>query len=99
MITNILHYRKRSGYGSKTYVDETRMRQIDLVNKAEEPIGNRIIEVPQDKGEIHKRAPYGKFISYVPIGSIKRGEALVKTGNGKPYLVQVAMVLIYQALL
>ena len=67
----------------KTYVDETRMRQIDLVDKAEEPIGNRIIEVPQDKGEIHKRAPYGKFISYVPIGSIKRGEALVKTGNGK----------------
>lgn len=67
----------------KTYVDETRMRQIDISEPSEEPIGSQIIEVPKDKTTIHKRAPYGEFISYVPIGSIQRGEALVKTGNGK----------------
>ncbi|OLQ69930.1 cytochrome C [Photobacterium proteolyticum] len=66
-----------------TYVDSTRMRQVDLTKNTEEPIGNRIIEVAVDKEIIHKRSPYGQFISYVPQGSIERGQALVKTGNGK----------------
>lgn len=67
----------------RTYIDETRMRQIESVGQTEVPIENKIIEIPQDKNVIKKRDPYGKFISYVPLGSIKRGESLVKTGNGK----------------
>ncbi|QUM76696.1 c-type cytochrome [Moritella sp. 24] len=66
-----------------TYVDSTRMRQIDTSKKVEEPIGNRIIEVPLDKELVHKRAPLSEFISYVPEGSIERGQNLVQTGGGK----------------
>jgi cytochrome c553 len=49
-----------------------------------EPIGQRIIEVPE-KGEETEtlRNPHSGFIAYVPPGSIKKGEALVTTGAGK----------------
>jgi len=66
-----------------TYVDSTRMRQIDNSTTVSEPIGNRIIEVPVDKDVVHKRAPLSEFISYVPVGSISRGQSLVQTGGGK----------------
>lgn len=39
-----------------------------------EPIGTRVVEVPDD-------ATSG-FVAYVPMGSLKRGEALVTTGGG-----------------
>jgi cytochrome c553 len=49
-----------------------------------EPIGNRVITLPQDQTRVTKRDPHSGFVSYVPVGSIKKGEALVKTGaNGK----------------
>lgn len=66
-----------------TYVDETRMRQIDTSTTSLESINNRIIEVPVDKDIVHKRAPLSEFISYVPEGSIERGKNLVQTGGGK----------------
>jgi cytochrome c553 len=66
-----------------TYVDNTRMRQIDTAKPSQEPINNRIIEVPVDKELVHKRAPVSEFISYVPVGSIERGKNLVQTGGGK----------------
>jgi cytochrome c553 len=67
---------------AKTYVDDTRMRL--RVEPAEmEAIGNRIIEVPDDYNEVKKRNPEGRFISYVPVGSIARGKSLVTTGDGK----------------
>ena len=66
-----------------TYVDSTRMRQIDTSKTSSEPIGNRIIEIPVDKDIVHKRAPLSEFISYVPVGSIARGKNLVQTGGGK----------------
>jgi len=47
-----------------------------------EPIGNRIIVVPQDKERAESRDMHSGFIDYVPIGSIKAGEALVTTGAG-----------------
>ena len=51
---------------------------------ADEPIGDRIIEVPEnvEAVEMH-RDPRAGFIAYVPPGSIKRGEELVTTGGGK----------------
>lgn len=50
-----------------------------------EPLGNRIIEIPEDaERKDMYRDPKSGFLAYVPKGSIKRGEALVvKGGNGK----------------
>lgn len=44
-----------------------------------EPLGNRIIEVPVNAEATEVlRDPHSGFIAYAPIGSIKKGEALVK---------------------
>ena len=49
-----------------------------------EPIGTRIIEVPEDTERTETlRDPRSGFIAYVPPGSLKRGEELVKTGAGR----------------
>jgi cytochrome c553 len=49
-----------------------------------EPIGDRIIEVPEDTERTETlRDPHSGFVAYVPIGSIRAGEALVTTGGGK----------------
>lgn len=49
-----------------------------------EPIGQRIVEIPQDYKRVELRDPTAGFVAYVPTGSINKGEALVKTGgNGK----------------
>jgi cytochrome c553 len=51
---------------------------------AKEPIGVRIMETPVDFERTELRDPRSGFIAYVPKGSIKKGEALVKTGgNGR----------------
>ena len=46
-----------------------------------EPIGQRIVEVPEDAVQFEHRDTRSQFIAYVPKGSIERGEALVKTGG------------------
>ena len=49
-----------------------------------EPIGDRIIEVPENGEAVAVlRSPRVGFIAYAPVGSIKKGEVLVKTGGGK----------------
>jgi cytochrome c553 len=48
-----------------------------------EPIGTRILEIPEDNDRTDLRDPRSGFIAYVPTGSIKRGEALVTTGGGR----------------
>lgn len=49
-----------------------------------EPLGQRIIETPVDAEATEVlRDPRSPFIAYVPLGSIKQGEALVTTGGGK----------------
>jgi cytochrome c553 len=64
----------------KTYVNRARQRLL-LSGGATEPIGNRIIEVPQDSARVVARDPYSGFIAYVPVNSLPKGEALVKTGG------------------
>jgi cytochrome c553 len=67
----------------KTYVSKTRMR-LPLASGGMEPIGDRIIEVPEDPARGTSRDPHSGFIAYVPPGSLAKGEALVKTaGAGK----------------
>ena len=46
----------------------------------QEPIGQRIIEIPTDSERFESRDSRAKFIAYVPIGSIRKGELLVKDG-------------------
>ena len=46
-----------------------------------EPIGQRIIETPEDAAQFEHRDTRSKFIAYVPKGSIEKGEALVTTGG------------------
>jgi len=46
-----------------------------------EPIGRRIVEVPEDVAQFEHRDPRSQFIAYVPNGSIAKGEVLVKTGG------------------
>jgi cytochrome c553 len=48
-----------------------------------EPIGNRILEVPEDtKLTTELRDDHSGFIAYAPAGSVKAGEALVTKGGG-----------------
>jgi len=49
-----------------------------------EPLGKRILETPvnAEASEV-LRDPHSSFFAYVPIGSIKKGEALVTKGAGK----------------
>src|SRR5437773_11404688 len=46
-----------------------------------EPIGRRILEIPEYPYRTEIRDPHSGFIAYVPPGSIARGEALVKGGG------------------
>lgn len=51
---------------------------------ADEPLGNRIIEVPENADLVEiQRSQHVGFVAYAPPGSIKRGEELVTTGGGK----------------
>ena len=49
-----------------------------------EPLGNRILETPVN-GEATEvlRDPHSSFLAYVPVGAVKKGEALVTKGGGK----------------
>ena len=67
----------------KTFVGGGRMR-FASPEGGTEPIGNRIITLPQDQSRVTKRDPHSGFIAYVPPGSLAKGETLVKNGgNGK----------------
>jgi len=48
-----------------------------------EPIGERIIETPENLERTELRDDHSGFIAYVPPGSVKRGEALVNGNSSK----------------
>jgi len=56
---------------------------IPTAKELTEPTGNRIIEVPEDWERVELRDPKASFVSYVPKGSVAKGEALVASGGGK----------------
>ena len=64
----------------KTYIGKGRMRFV-AAEGGSEPIGSRIIEVPQDPINAARRDPRAGFIAYVPPGSLKKGETIVKSGS------------------
>jgi cytochrome c553 len=57
---------------------------LALEGSEKEPIGKRIIEVPEstEASEMY-RDPRSGFIAYAPPGSVKKGEALAASGGGK----------------
>jgi cytochrome c553 len=68
---------------AKSYVGEGNMR-FASEGAAEEPIGRRIIELPDNEERAKLRDPHSPFVAYVPRGSIKAGDTLATTGgNGK----------------
>jgi cytochrome c553 len=52
-------------------------------NAGSEPIGDRIIELPQDPERMEMRDSRIGFIARVPVGSLAKGETLVMSGGGK----------------
>jgi cytochrome c553 len=66
----------------KTYVGPGNKR-LRLPGGATEPIGNRIIEIPEDEAVVLNRDPRSGFVAFVPKGSIAKGQAIVTTGADK----------------
>jgi len=85
-------------FGSLPWTQRIRVVETDLVPKTRivgnlflpleqiktEPIGSRIIEVPEDEDQTETlRNPRVGFVAYVPPGSVARGKELVTTGGAK----------------
>jgi len=64
----------------KSYVGTGGMR-FPLEPAGDEPLGDRIIELPQAPARMELRDSRSGFIAYVPKGSLARGETLVKAGG------------------
>ncbi len=68
----------------KTRISAGMFVALDGEQAGKEPIGQRIIEVPEDGVATDVlRNPRSPFVAYVPQGSLKKGEALVNNGAGK----------------
>jgi len=65
----------------KTYINTAGRHHLLSPEGGTEPIGHRIIEVPEDAFRMANRDPHSGFIAYVPPRSVKAGEELVKTGG------------------
>jgi cytochrome c553 len=66
----------------QTFVGKGNMRFV-LPGGTDEPLGQRIIEVPEDAVRAEARDPHSANIAYVPKGSLGKGEVLALNGGGK----------------
>ena len=64
-----------------TYLTPAFMRLVDNPDELQD-IGQRIITLPEDVDLVLARDPVAGFVSYVPPGSLERGERIVKEGLG-----------------
>lgn len=65
----------------KSYVERGGMR-LRSPSGGTEPLGKRIIVLPEDEERIMRRDPHGSVTTaYVPVGSIARGQELATTGS------------------
>jgi cytochrome c553 len=67
---------------AKSYLGNGGMR-YPVEGGGAEPLGNRIIELPQSDLSAESRDPRTGFVAHVPPGSIMKGEEIVATGGGK----------------
>jgi cytochrome c553 len=65
----------------RTFVGQGRMRFLDPKGGTE-PLGNRIITLPEDQDRVRLRDPKSGFVAYAPPGSVAKGKALAETGGG-----------------
>ncbi len=63
----------------KTYI--ARLFFVKRPDGGTEPLGRRIIEMPDDEVQFELRDSRSQFTAYVPPGSLARGEALARTGG------------------
>ncbi|MEY4880453.1 MAG: hypothetical protein RJB62_1922 [Pseudomonadota bacterium] len=65
-----------------TFVGAGNMRHAEVGDAAGmEPLGNRIIEIPEDSERAELRDSHSPFQAFVPVGSIAKGEAVSAAGN------------------
>jgi cytochrome c553 len=65
-------------------VPKTHVRDLFLAameGNEKEAIGQRIIEIPENVEHFLSRDSRARFIAYVPVGSIKKGQALAASGD------------------
>jgi len=65
----------------KSFVSTRGRMRLPLPAGGTEPLGNRIIELPQDAARAESRDPHSGFVAYVPVGSIEKGKRLVASGG------------------
>jgi cytochrome c553 len=63
-------------------VDPDTLMRTALAGASTEPLGSRIVELPESESGLRKRDAHSGFIAYVPKGSLAKGKALVtKAGD------------------
>jgi cytochrome c553 len=65
-------------------VPRTYIARLFFVKKPEggsEPLGRRIVEMPDDVEQFELRDTRSQFTAYVPVGSVAKGEVLARTGG------------------
>lgn len=65
----------------RTYI--ARLFFVKVPEGGTEPLGRRIIEMPDDVEQFELRDTRSQFTAYVPVGSTAKGEALAKTGGAE----------------
>jgi cytochrome c553 len=65
----------------KTWVVDWHLAVASTPGK--EPLGQRIIEVPENIEQFERRDGRSRWVAYVPPGSVQRGQKLVTSGGGK----------------
>jgi cytochrome c553 len=65
----------------KTYITSHHFALLENVTE-KEPLGRRIVEVPDDMEHFASRDSRTRFTVYVPPGAIKAGQELASTGGG-----------------
>jgi cytochrome c553 len=90
-LTTAANYFSKLPYRSRIRVVETDRApktevEVDLYARVpgggSEPLGQRIVEIPDDIKDWELGNPHAKYVAYVPKGSIHRGAALVASGDG-----------------
>src|SRR5499427_3659927 len=66
----------------RTFIATSGRHRVLHPDGGTEPIGRRILQIPEDPYRVEIRDPHSGFVAYVPPGSLAKGEALVKGGEG-----------------
>jgi cytochrome c553 len=57
--------------------------EVAAADGSREPIGDRIVELPEDEARTDLRDDASGFVAYVPPGAVERGRALAETAEGE----------------